>query len=73
MCDDHGDPFIETLHNILLAPYLCDRLFSIIMLMSSVHTWLFHKWFWTVYFGAKEENEVTLPHSAQRKHAFWGK
>ena len=26
-----------------------------------------------MYFGAKEENEVTLPHSAQRKHAFTGK
>ena len=25
-----------------------------------------------VYFGAKEKNEVTLTHSAQRKHAFWG-
>ena len=27
MCDDHGDLFIATLHNVLLAPYLCDRLF----------------------------------------------
>ena len=27
MCDDHGDPFIATLHNVLLAPDLCDRLF----------------------------------------------
>ena len=26
--------------------------------------------FCTVYFGAKEDNEVTLPHSAVRKHAF---
>ena len=25
-----------------------------------------------MYFGAKEKNAVTLPHSAQRKHAFWG-
>ena len=25
-----------------------------------------------MYFGAKEKNEVTLPHSAQRKRAFWG-
>ena len=24
-----------------------------------------------VYFGSKEKNVVTLPHSAQRKHAFW--
>ena len=34
MCDDHGDPFITTLHNVLLAPYLWDRLFPIIMLMN---------------------------------------
>ena len=26
----------------------------------------------TVYFRAKEKNAVTLTHSAQRKHAFWG-
>ena len=29
-CDNNGDPFIATLHNILLAPDLCNRLFSII-------------------------------------------
>ena len=27
MCDDNGDPLIATLHNVLLAPYLCDGLF----------------------------------------------
>ena len=26
-----------------------------------------------MYFGSKEKNSVTLPHSAQRKHAFLGK
>ena len=25
-----------------------------------------------MYFGAKEKIAVTLPHSAQSKHAFWG-
>ena len=30
----------------------------------------FNKGFCTVYFGAKEDNAVTLTHSAQRKHAF---
>ena len=72
MCDDHRDPFIATLQNVLLAPDLCYRLFSIIVLMSSVHTCLFHKGFFAMYFGAKEKNAVTLPHSAQRKHAFLG-
>ena len=67
MCDDNRKPFIATLHNVLLAPYLCDRLFSIITLMNSGHTCLFQKGFFTVYLGAKENNEVTLPHSAQRK------
>ena len=37
MCDDHGDPFIATLHNVPLAPDLCDRLFSMITLINSVH------------------------------------
>ena len=45
MCDDNGNPFIATLHNVLLEPELCDRLFSIITLMNSGHTCLFHKGF----------------------------
>ena len=73
MCDDNGNIFIATLYNVLLAPYLCDRLFSIIMLMNAGHTFLFHKGFCTVYFGVDKINAVTLPHSAQRKHAFTGK
>ena len=33
----------------------------------------FLKRFLTVYFGEEEKNVATLPHSAQRKHAFLGK
>ena len=73
MCDDNGKTFVTTLYNVLLAPDLCDRLFSIITLMNYGHMCLFHKEFCTVYFGAKEDNAVTLPQSAQRKHAFTGK
>ena len=40
--------------------------------MNLGHTCLFHKGFCAVYFGEKEKNEVTLPHSAQRKHTFLG-
>ena len=50
MCDDNRKSFIATLHNVLLALDLCDRLFSIIMLMNSVNICLFHKGFFTVYF-----------------------
>ena len=73
MYDDNGDPFIATLHNVLLAPDLCNRLFSIIKLMNSGHNCIFHKGFCTVYLGEKENIAVTLPHSKQRKHAFLGK
>ena len=73
LCDDNGDPFIVTLHNVLLAPDLCDRLFSIIMSMNSGNPSLFNKGFCTVLFGNKSKNAVTLPHSAQRKHTFLGK
>ena len=73
MCNDNGNPFIATLHNVILAPDLCARLSSIVTLMNSGHTCLFHKDFCTLYFGAKENIAVTLPHSAQRKHAFQGK
>ena len=70
MCDDNGKPFIATLHNVLLAPDLCNRLFLIITLMNSGHICLFHKGFCTVYFGAKDKNALTLPQSAQSKHTF---
>ena len=73
MCNDNGKTFVATLYNVLLALDLCDRLFSIIMLMDAGHTYLFHKGFCTVYFGAEKQNAVTLPHSAQRKHVFLGK
>ena len=73
MCDDNGKTLIATLYNLLLAPDLCDRLFSIIRLMNAGHTCLFNKGCCTVYFGADKKNAVTLPHSAQRKHAFAGK
>ena len=73
MCDDNEKTFIATLYNVLLAPDLCDRLFSIITLINSGHTCLFHKCFFTVYFGSQKQNAVTLPHSAQRKHTFLGK
>ena len=68
MCDNIGKKFIATLYNVLLAPR--DRLFFIIKLMNAGHTCLFHKVFCTVYFRADKRNAVTLPHSAQRKHAF---
>ena len=73
MCDDIGKIFIATLYNILLALDFCDRIFSIITLINSEHTCLFHKGFCTVYLGEDKRNAVILPHSAQRKHAFTGK
>ena len=73
MCNDNRKKFIANLYNVLLAPDLCDRLFSIIKLMNAGHTCLFQKGFCTVYFGADKINAVTLPHSAQSKHAFTGK
>ena len=43
MFDDNGKTFVATLYNVLLAPDLCDRLFSIIALMNAGHTCLVHK------------------------------
>ena len=53
MCNDNRKTFNATLYNVLLAPDLCDRLFSIITLMNAGHTCLFHKGFCMVYFGEK--------------------
>ena len=55
MCDDNGKTFIATLYNVLLAPDLCNRLFSIIKLMNARNNCLFHKVFCTVYLGAMEK------------------
>ena len=63
MCDDNGDTFIATFHTVLLAPDICDRLFSSITLMNLGHACLFQKGFCTVYFGDKEKNAVGLTHS----------
>ena len=73
MCDNDGKTFIVTLYNLLLAPDLCNRLFSIITLTNAGYTCLFNKGFCTVYFGPEKDNALTLPHSAQRKHTFTGK
>ena len=70
MYNKNGDTFIATLYSVILALDLCDRLFSIITLINLIHTCLLLKGFCTVYSGYKEKNEVTLPHSAQHKHAF---
>ena len=40
MCDNIGKSSIPTLYNVLLAPDLCNRLFSIITIMNSGHTCL---------------------------------
>ena len=53
MFDDNGKTFVTKLYNVLLAPDLCDGLFSFVRLMNAGHTCLFHKGFCTVYFGAK--------------------
>ena len=60
MFDDNGKTFFATLYNVLLAPDLCDRIFSIITLMNAGHMCLFQKGFYTVYFGAKEDNAVNI-------------
>ena len=73
MCDDDGDTFIATFHNVVLAPDLCNRLFSIITLINLVNTCLFHKGFYTVYFG--KNRKMWLPcHIVHRGNMhFWGK
>ena len=53
MCNDNRKTFVATLYTVLLAPDLCDRLFSIIMLMNAGHMCIFHEGFCTVYFGEK--------------------
>ena len=40
MCDEKCKPFISNLYNVLLATYLCGRLFYIIALINLVHTCL---------------------------------
>ena len=51
-----GKSFIVTFHKVLLSTDLCNRLFSIIILINLVHTCLFHKGFCMVYFGDKKDD-----------------
>ena len=69
MYGNNGKTSIFTLYNVLLVPDLCDQLFSIIMLMNSVHTCFFHSMFFTVFFSDNYQNAAILPHSAQIKYA----
>ena len=55
MCNDNGNLFIATFHNILLATDLCDRSFLITMLMNLGQTCLFYNYFYMVYFRYKEK------------------
>ena len=48
LCKDNGDTFIATLHNVILAPDICDILSSIITSMNLRHNFLFHKGFCAV-------------------------
>ena len=70
MCNNNGDTFIATLHRVLLEPDLCNRLFSIITLMNYGHTCLFHKGFFTVYFGNKDKMRILyhIVHRGNKKN-----
>ena len=54
-CNNNGNNFIATLYNLILAPDLCNKLFSIITLINFGHTCLFQKGICMVYFGDKEK------------------
>ena len=47
--DNTSKRFIAMSYSILLAPELCNRLFSIIRLLNLGHTCLFQKWFAQTY------------------------
>ena len=72
MCDDNGKSFIATLHNVLLAPDLCDKVFSIITLMNSGHNSLFHKGFSMVNFGAKEKKRSNITTQCTKETCIFG-
>ena len=54
---------------------ICVLIFDVVILkqFSFLLVISFSKRVCTLYFGAKNNNAVTFPHSAQRKHAFLGK
>ena len=64
MCKNNRDTFIATLHNVLLPQDLCNRVFSIIILIYLGHTCLLCKGFSLCNLYQNRKNEVALPHSA---------
>ena len=49
------------------------QVLKMIRLMNLVNNFLSQSGFCTLYFGSKYKKAVTLPHIAQRRHAFLGK
>ena len=73
MCDNNGDTFIATLHNVILAPDLCDRLFFTVTLVNLVRLVCFSRFFYGVLWFTKRT--IWLPcHIVHRGNMhFWGK
>ena len=68
MCNDAGKPFIETLYNVFITPYLHYQLFYIITLMKKqlYHSWIFLHHFLKIH--PTELSDIIKYHT--QKHAF---
>ena len=73
MCGDNGDTFIATLHNVILAPDLCDMLFSIITLINFEHTCLLQKRFRRCNLGTKRKMHLLCHIMHSGNIHFWRK
>ena len=60
ICDNNRDSFIGTLHNVLLALDICDKLFSNIMLINLSHNCLSDKGFCTCTLATRRKKAGTL-------------
>ena len=70
MCGQNGNTFITTLHNVIFAPDLCNRLFSFITLINfCTYLIISQRVLYSVLFSQREKCR-TLPHIAERKHDF---
>ena len=73
MCNDNTDTFIARLHNVILAPDLCDRLFLIITLINLGHTCLFHKGFVRCNLETRRKMRLLYHKVHSGNMHFWGK
>ena len=74
MCNDNGDPFIKNVtQRTFGTKFMGQVIFNPYVNEFGVYLFITQKFLYYILSEQNIKKAVTLPHSAQRKYAFWGK